>query len=72
MPTIPDPKTLRELELSTKRYISDREWKKYQRYLAKFENAGGNDCDEEPLKFEDFCVWLYRKEFDYPDIENSL
>lgn len=63
MPKIPDPKTLRKIELDINRYISDREWKKYQRYLVKFNVVGGNDCDEEPLNFEEFCIWLYKREF---------
>ena len=72
MPKIPNPETLREMELAVNRYISDREWKKYQRYLTKFQNAGGNDCDEEPLSFEEFCVWLYKKEFNSQDLQNPL
>jgi hypothetical protein len=72
MPKIPDPKTLRKKELAAKRYISDREWKKYRRYLVKFNNGGGKNCDEEPLSFEEFCIWLYKKEFGSLDIKNPL
>lgn len=72
MPKIPDPKTLRELELSAKRYIEDREWKKYQRYLAKHKKQNGNTYDEDPLSFEDFCVWLAKKENSPLDMQNPL
>ena len=67
MSIIPDPKMLRKKELEAKRYINDREWKKYQRYLRKFKETGGNDCDEKPLSFEEYCIWLYKKEFSFLD-----
>ena len=72
MPKLPDPKKLRKEELAAKRYINDREWKKYQRYLAKFEKAGRNDCNEEPLSFEEYCIWLYKKEFNFLEQQNPL
>jgi len=70
MPKLPDPKKLRKEELAVKRYINDREWKKYQRYLTNFEKASGNDCDEEPLSFEEYCFWLYKKEFSFLEPKN--
>jgi len=56
MPKIPDPETLLELAESIGRSIEDREWKQYQRYLAKHKRQHGDTLEEEPLKFEEFCA----------------
>ena len=62
MSKIPDPKALLEAARSANRIVEDREWKQYQRYLAKHEQRYGNPPQEPPLTFEQFCAWL--REFD--------
>ena len=57
MPKIPDPQTLVEIARSTRQYINDLEWKKYQRYLTKYAR-NGHSPDKEPLNFEGFCATL--------------
>ena len=68
MPKIPDPKSLVELAQSTKRIIEDREWKKYQRYLAKHEKKYGNPPSEQPITFEKYRAWLrfFEKDMQIP------
>jgi hypothetical protein len=58
MPKIPDPKKLVELARSTNRIVEDREWKKYQRYLAKHKQKYGKTSTEQPISFEKYCAWL--------------
>ena len=58
MPKIPDPESLVEIAQSVKRIVEDREWKQYQRYLAKHERKYGYPPTEKPLTFEKFCAWL--------------
>jgi len=62
MPKIPDPETLVETAKSAKRIVEDREWKQYQRYLAKHKQRYGNQPSEQPISFEQFCVWLMQVE----------
>ncbi len=57
MSSIPDPGTLVEIARSACRYVNDREWKKYQRYLNKFAQSGHSPV-EKPLNFEEFCDTL--------------
>lgn len=58
MRKIPSPEKLMEIARSTKRVVEDREWKKYQRYLAKHEQKFGNPPTEQPIPFEKYCAWL--------------
>lgn len=58
MPKIPDPESLLEIAQSAERIVEDREWKKYQRYLAKHEQKYGNLPTEPPISFEKYCTWL--------------
>jgi len=68
MPRIPSPEALLEIAQSTLRKIEDKEWKKYQRYLAKHAKQNGNTPTEEPLKFEEFCARLAESENDSQDM----
>ena len=56
MQIIPDPKRLVELAHSAGRLIEDREWKQYQRYLAKLEQQHTKHPEPGPLRFEEFCA----------------
>ena len=56
MPAIPAPEKLVEIARSIRNSIEDREWKQYQRYLAKFEQHDRESPDEAPLSFEEFCA----------------
>jgi len=58
MPAIPDPEELLERAQSINRTVEDREWKQYQRYLAKHEEKYGDPPIEQPLSFDKFCAWL--------------
>ena len=55
---IPDPKELLDIAESTRHVIEDREWKKYQRYLAKHQQKFGKYRQEQPISFEKYCAWL--------------
>ena len=39
MPKIPTPAALVERAISAGRFVEDREWKQYQRYLAETQKA---------------------------------
>ena len=58
MPNLPDPQELLKISKSIKRIVEDREWKKYQRYLAKHEQKFGKPPTEPPIPFEKYCAWL--------------
>ena len=58
MTKIPDPEELIEAAQSAERILEDREWKQYQRYLAKHEQKYGNPPKKQPITFKDFCAWL--------------
>lgn len=58
MSIIPNPSDLVASARSARRPIEDRQWKQYQRYLAKHKEKYGNPPDEPPISFEEFCAWL--------------
>ena len=58
MPKIPDPEALVEKARSINRKVEDREWKKYQRYIAKHEQKYGTPPTKHPISFEKYCAWL--------------
>jgi hypothetical protein len=58
MPKIPDPKELLDIAKSARRVVEDREWKKYQRYLAKHQQKFGKSRQEQPISFRKYCAWL--------------
>ena len=62
MPKIPEPSTLIEIAKSTKRYVNDREWKKYQRYLAKRNIKNDETESGNLLSFEEFCRLLTKSD----------
>ncbi len=70
MPTMPDPGTLLETARSASRAVEDREWKQYQRYLAKYESQHGHTPDEPPLTFEEFCERLHNNQNNPQELEN--
>ena len=55
---IPDPKELLDIAKSAENVVEDREWKKYQRYLAKHQQKFGKSHQEQPISFEKYCAWL--------------
>ena len=57
---IPNPEILLEIARSAQCQIVDREWKKYQRYLTKFDQID-RSTDEKPLSFESYCDTLRKK-----------
>jgi arginine utilization protein RocB len=71
MPTIPDPAKLVERALSAGRYIVDREWKQYQRYLKKHKQKHGNTPEQPPLIFDEYCVMLRKTGDRSPDAQNQ-
>ena len=58
MSAIPDPKDLMNAARSASRQIEDRQWKQYQRYLAKHKEKYGDSPDEHPISFAEFSAWL--------------
>ena len=58
MTKIPDPKELLDIAKSAENVVEDREWKKYQRYLAKHQQKFGKSRQEQPISFEKYCAWL--------------
>ena len=58
MPAIPDPSDLMKAARSASRQIEDRQWKQYQRYLARHREKFGDSPDEPPISFTEFSAWL--------------
>ena len=58
MPAIPNPSDLMEAARSANRKIEDRQWKQYQRYLARHKEKYGDPPDEAPISFAEFSAWL--------------
>ena len=55
MPKIPSPAALVERSISAGRFVEDREWKQYQRYLAKHKKQYGHTSEGQELKFDEYC-----------------
>ena len=58
MTKIPAPEVLVETAQAIKRTMRDREWIKYQRYLAKHAQKYSQQPTEQPISFEKYCAWL--------------
>ena len=63
MPAIPNPSDLMEAARSASRPIEDRQWKQYQRYLAKHKEKYGDSPDEKPISFAEFSAWLNMQDY---------
>ena len=58
MPKIPTPAALVERAISAGRFVEDREWKQYQRYLLKHKKQYGHTSKGRTLKFDEYCARL--------------
>ena len=63
MSAIPNPSDLMESARSASRTIEDRQWKQYQRYLAKHKEKYGDSPDEPPISFIEFTAWLNTQDY---------
>ena len=63
MPAIPDPSELMIAARSASRTIEDRQWKQYQRYLAKHKEKYVDSPGEKPISFAEFSAWLNMQDY---------
>ena len=71
MPAIPNPSDLMEVARSASRTIEDRQWKQYQRYLAKHKEKYADSPDEKPISFAEFSAWLNMQDNRPPNPKNQ-
>jgi hypothetical protein len=71
MPAIPNPSDLLKSARSASRPIEDRQWKQYQRYLAKHKEKYGDSPNETPISFDEFSIWLNSQDSHPSDPNNQ-